>query len=205
MYNRGPNTNGSQFMVTLKDRGESLDGTHCAFGQVVEGWDVLAAMEQLGDARQEGETFQRITIETCGVVGPGRYFPPRHPTLVDPRLNARFLIFMTSYDVARNPCQALLGGEGRCGGGGNGGGDGGCCGRGGAVGGGWRRRRGIQHGGGGGAGQAGARRCREVRGAGGGGAGGGGTGARFEEQQLDAGAGRRRRGGVRVRVSTDSV
>ena len=45
MYNAGtPNTNGSQFMITFRDKGDALDGTHVAFGQVIEGWDVLAAM-----------------------------------------------------------------------------------------------------------------------------------------------------------------
>ena len=44
----------------------------CSVSQVVEGWNVLAALEQLGDARQEGLTFQRITVEQCGVVRHGR-------------------------------------------------------------------------------------------------------------------------------------
>ena len=70
MYNPGlPNCNGSQFMITFPNvRPEALDGTHVAFGQVLEGWNVLAALEQLGDARQEGDTFQRVTIEQCGVL-----------------------------------------------------------------------------------------------------------------------------------------
>jgi cyclophilin family peptidyl-prolyl cis-trans isomerase len=70
MYNPGaPNCNGSQFMITFPNvRAESLDGTHVAFGQVLDGWNVLAALEQLGDARQEGDTFQRVTVEQCGVV-----------------------------------------------------------------------------------------------------------------------------------------
>ena len=39
MYNPGaPNCNGSQFMITFPNvRPEALDGTHVAFGQVVEG------------------------------------------------------------------------------------------------------------------------------------------------------------------------
>ena len=74
MYNPGaPNCNGSQFMITFsRVEPEVLDGSHVAFGQVVEGWNVLAALEQLGDARQEGLTFQRITVEQCGVVRHGK-------------------------------------------------------------------------------------------------------------------------------------
>ena len=70
MYNPGaPNCNGSQFMITFPNvRASALDGTHVAFGQVLDGWNVLAALEQLGDARQEGDTFQRVTVEQCGVV-----------------------------------------------------------------------------------------------------------------------------------------
>jgi cyclophilin family peptidyl-prolyl cis-trans isomerase len=51
---------------------EVLDGSHVAFGQVTEGWNVLMALEQLGDARQEGLTFQRITLEQCGVLRYGK-------------------------------------------------------------------------------------------------------------------------------------
>ncbi len=74
MYNPGaPDCNGSQFMITFPGvRPEALDGTHVAFGQVIEGWNVIAALEQLGDARQEGDTFQRVTVEACGVLSQGK-------------------------------------------------------------------------------------------------------------------------------------
>ena len=74
MFNPGsPNCNGSQFMITYpRVEPEVLDGSHVAFGQVTEGWNVLMALEQLGDARQEGLTFQRITLEQCGVLRYGK-------------------------------------------------------------------------------------------------------------------------------------
>jgi cyclophilin family peptidyl-prolyl cis-trans isomerase len=74
MFNPGSsNCNGSQFMITYpRVEPEVLDGSHVAFGQVVEGWNVLMALEQLGDARQEGLTFQRITLEQCGVLRYGK-------------------------------------------------------------------------------------------------------------------------------------
>jgi len=61
--------NGSKFMLTL-DAKPQLDERHVAFGQVIEGYDIIYALQKLGDARQEGETFQRITIERCGVHKP---------------------------------------------------------------------------------------------------------------------------------------
>ncbi|ABO96274.1 predicted protein, partial [Ostreococcus lucimarinus CCE9901] len=68
MHNDGggePGRNGSQFMLTL-DAKPQLDNRHVAFGQVIEGYDIVYALQKLGDARQEGETFQRITVERCG-------------------------------------------------------------------------------------------------------------------------------------------
>ena len=72
MHNDGggePGRNGSQFMLTL-DAKPQLDNRHVAFGQVIEGYDIVYALQKLGDARQEGETFQRITVERCGIHKP---------------------------------------------------------------------------------------------------------------------------------------
>ena len=55
MANSGPNTNGSQFFITYAPQ-PHLDGMHSVFGRLVDGMDVLEAIEQ-------GDTIVRITIE----------------------------------------------------------------------------------------------------------------------------------------------
>jgi len=62
MANAGPNTNGSQFFITLVPC-NWLDGKHTVFGHVVEGEEVVQAMEKLGS--RTGKTSKKITIADC--------------------------------------------------------------------------------------------------------------------------------------------
>ena len=63
MANAGPNTNGSQFFLTFIPC-NWLDGKHCVFGQVVDGFQVLDALESVGS--QTGATRAPCVIADCG-------------------------------------------------------------------------------------------------------------------------------------------
>ncbi|KAG8908745.1 Multifunctional pyrimidine synthesis protein CAD [Tulasnella sp. 403] len=65
MANAGPNTNGSQFFITTVVT-SWLDGKHVVFGEVVEGFDVVKAVEAVGSA--SGKTSKQIKIEASGTV-----------------------------------------------------------------------------------------------------------------------------------------
>ena len=63
MANAGPNTNGSQFFITTVVT-PWLDGKHVVFGSVVEGMEVVKAVEAIGS--RSGQTSQKVTIEDSG-------------------------------------------------------------------------------------------------------------------------------------------
>ena len=62
MANAGPNTNGSQFFITVAET-PWLDGKHVVFGKVVEGMDVVKKMEDQGS--RSGQTRTDVTLAGC--------------------------------------------------------------------------------------------------------------------------------------------
>ena len=65
MANSGPNTNGSQFYITLAPT-PWLDGKHVVFGRVVEGYDVVQALERLGS--KSGKPTKEVCIAASGQI-----------------------------------------------------------------------------------------------------------------------------------------
>ena len=63
MANAGPNTNGSQFFITTV-KTPWLDGRHVVFGKVVEGDDIVKAVEAQGS--NSGKPKAKITIVDSG-------------------------------------------------------------------------------------------------------------------------------------------
>ena len=64
MANRGPNTNGCQFILTTSPC-PSLDGNHVAFGRVIDGMAVLKKIESIANHKEESLRYP-VVITECG-------------------------------------------------------------------------------------------------------------------------------------------
>ena len=65
MANAGPDSNGSQFFLTTVPC-DWLNGKHVVFGRVVDGMDVVTAVEALGT--KSGKPTKKVIITDCNEI-----------------------------------------------------------------------------------------------------------------------------------------
>jgi len=68
MANGGPDTNGSQFFITCC-KADHLSHKCVGFGEVLEGFEVIKALESIGT--EEGEPMEEAVIADCGEITDG--------------------------------------------------------------------------------------------------------------------------------------
>jgi cyclophilin family peptidyl-prolyl cis-trans isomerase len=72
MANRGKDTNGSQFFITL-GKTSWLDGLHVVFGKIVKGMDVVRTIEKNPTSETDKPTME-VKIVNCGIKEFGKPF-----------------------------------------------------------------------------------------------------------------------------------
>lgn len=78
MANSGPNTNGSQFFVTLAAT-PHLDDKHSVFGEVIEGMEVVSRIARVPIDRGSQRPRERVTIHKVTIIRDGEPLTEAQP------------------------------------------------------------------------------------------------------------------------------
>lgn len=93
MANAGRDTNDSQFFITMGPT-NWLNGHHTVFGKVLEGMEVLDAMESCGSSN--GKVQNKVCIANCGVLEEITYENAVNEAKVEPWTREELLERQTS-------------------------------------------------------------------------------------------------------------